>query len=244
MLHYMISVNSASSLPSSAEPSIPDTVSLSGEAQQELLKLRRQAADSHTQLKQIRRAVQVNAQNSRDILRDAFDRIQHHIADHFGGMATLARDEDSAIEMMKSEHVARITGLQKSLQSFEEDIEEIRKLVLNTNRKLRMTEVESFTNSLTKIGRTAARLKTHFPSIQRELEVKIRDNMEKIVREERFIKEESAQIDQCLRRCKTLANMMVTMKKLAMVQDPTVGNNYRFVTRILSVTILIKMIMQ
>lgn len=44
--------------------------------------------------------------------------------------------------------------------------------------------------------------------------------MENIVKEENFIKNESQQVDDCLNRCKNLANIMVTMKKLAMVQDP------------------------
>jgi len=92
--------------------------------------------------------------------------------------------------------------------------------VLNSNRKLRMTEVEALTNSLTEIGKTAANLKMDVSNLQIELEGAVQRYMESILQEENFIREKLPQVDGCLHRCKALANMMVTMKKLAMVQDP------------------------
>ncbi|MFH4980231.1 hypothetical protein AB6A40_006940 [Gnathostoma spinigerum] len=209
-----------SSLPSSAEPSLPDTASVNDETLHQLQKLRRQVMDAQSQIRSIRRNVQMNAQSSRDILHDAFNQIRRLIEEHSLGAATATKKASNIMDKLKADHTEQLVCLQQSLQSFEEDVEEVRKLVLNTNRKLRMSEVEAFTAALTKIGRNAARLKTSFPSLQRELESKIRTDMEDVLRTEKFVKHESAQIDDCLRRCKTLANMMVTMKKLAMVQDP------------------------
>uniref|UniRef100_A0A915PWP5 Actin interacting protein 3-like C-terminal domain-containing protein n=1 Tax=Setaria digitata TaxID=48799 RepID=A0A915PWP5_9BILA len=215
------SVTSESSVPSSTEPSLLDSVFLNGETQQQLLKFRRHLTETQNQLKQIRRTIQTNVQASRETLRDAFDRVQQYVTDYVGVRPKLPSNHVK--DTLKSEHISQINNLQKSLQVFEEDVEELRHLVLNTNRKLRMSEVESFTETLTKIGRNAAKLKTQFPAVQQELEKEIKANMERIVSEEKFLKEEAAQIDQCLRRCKTLANMMVTMKKLAMVQDPSLN---------------------
>ncbi|CAK5076977.1 unnamed protein product [Meloidogyne enterolobii] len=49
--------------------------------------------------------------------------------------------------------------------------------------------------------------------------MEIRQTMERMAREERLLQEKLPLVDGFLRRCKTLANMMVTMKKLAIIQD-------------------------
>ncbi|GMT31985.1 hypothetical protein PFISCL1PPCAC_23282, partial [Pristionchus fissidentatus] len=85
------------------------------------------------------------------------------------------------------------------------------------NRKLRMSEVERLTTNLTEIGKAAANLKTAVPSVHGQSESDLLADMERL-RGER--NEATTAIDQSLRRCKALANIMVTMKKLAMVQDP------------------------
>ncbi|MCP9258969.1 hypothetical protein DINM_001954 [Dirofilaria immitis] len=216
-LHPDVASIASESSVQSTDPSLNDSVFLSNETQQQILKFKRHITEMQNQLKQI----EMNVHESRDILREAFERVHQYVANYLG--ATPYHSSKLANDTIKSEHIIQIANLQKSLQIFEENVEEIRHLVLNTNRKLRMTEVEAFTETLTRIGRNAAKLKTQFPTIQYELQKEIKTNMERIVSEEKFIKEETAQIDQCLRRCKTLANMMVTMKKLAMVQDPTLN---------------------
>uniref|UniRef100_A0AC35TPJ6 BLOC-1-related complex subunit 5 n=1 Tax=Rhabditophanes sp. KR3021 TaxID=114890 RepID=A0AC35TPJ6_9BILA len=133
------------------------------------------------------------------------------------------KHEDDSTDNLRQDHIGQMAMLQNNLSSFERNVENLRKTVVDGNRKLKMIEVEGLTNNLTNIGRTAAKLKTDYPVLYNKIESEIKKNMEKVIRDETFIKEEHQHIDNCLKRCKTLANMMVTMKKLAMVQDPTIA---------------------
>lgn len=56
----------------------------------------------------------MNTQASRDILRDAFDRVHQYVADYLG--ATPHHASVNANDTLKSEHITQITNLQKSLQ--------------------------------------------------------------------------------------------------------------------------------
>ncbi|VDM93558.1 unnamed protein product, partial [Litomosoides sigmodontis] len=108
------SIASESSLPSTDPSFIMDSALFNGETQQQILKFKRHIAEMQHQLKQIRRTMQMNMQASRDILRDAFDRVQQYITDYLG--ATPPHPSSNVNETLKSEHIAQIANLQKSLQ--------------------------------------------------------------------------------------------------------------------------------
>ncbi|KAK6742619.1 hypothetical protein RB195_010088 [Necator americanus] len=211
-------------------PSLPD--SLSSHTQSQLDHLRHKLRQASSDMKQLRRTAQVNAQNARNYINEAGEEIARLISQKmitssikenlridFDGVHGPQREETNK---ERRNHEQRLTRLLEGLTKFENNVEAVRSSVLTSNRKLRMSEVESLTEGLTQIGREAATLKTEFPPIHSAIESQIKADMERIVREEKYIRDQTAAVDQSLRRCKALANIMVTMKKLAMVQDPTI----------------------
>ncbi|RCN46068.1 hypothetical protein ANCCAN_07934 [Ancylostoma caninum] len=195
---------------------------------------------------------EVNAQNARNYINEAGEEIARLISQKMARSSTLEnhRIDSSAmhgaaqregVNRERRSHEQRLTRLLEGLTRFESNVEAVRSSVLTSNRKLRMSEVESLTEGLTQIGREAATLKTEFPPIQTAIESQIKADMERIVREEKYIRDQTAAVDQSLRRCKALANIMVTMKKLAMVQDPTIQRSKKVNTSSISkqVTVIV-----
>ncbi|KRZ94766.1 Coiled-coil domain-containing protein [Trichinella sp. T8] len=120
--------------------------------------------------------------------------------------------------------------LENKLVNLEEDIDKLREQVVTGRRKLKMSDVEYFTETLMQIARTAATLKSDFPVLEDRLKWLMSSEMEKVVREEKFLKEEPFRINAALKRCKKLTNTILTMKRLAQVQDsPPKSRNYQFI---------------
>ncbi|CAI5445365.1 unnamed protein product [Caenorhabditis angaria] len=175
---------------------------------------------------------EVNAQTANTLIREAGEKIEKIVTDrvrsgqkvmYVAPVKAESNSEDGGqLETQRNEHASRLAELLNDLTNFETNVENVRGSVLSNQKKLRMSEVEDLTGKLTDIGRLAANLKTDFPPIQSAIETRIKRDMERVVREEKFIRDQTSAVDQSLRRCKALANIMVTMKKLAMVQDPTI----------------------
>lgn len=62
-------------------------------------------------------------------------------------------------------------------------------------------------------SKTVADLKVRFPNLQEGMKGLLSSEMEKVVREEKFLKEEPERLESALRRCKKLTGTLVTLKR-------------------------------
>lgn len=62
-------------------------------------------------------------------------------------------------------------------------------------------------------SKTVADLKVRFPGLQEGMKGQLSSEMEKVVREEKFLKEEPERLESALRRCKKLTGTLVTLKR-------------------------------
>lgn len=62
-------------------------------------------------------------------------------------------------------------------------------------------------------SKTVAELKMRFPILQNTLRNVLSTEMEKVVREEKFLKDEPDRLESALRRCKKLTGTLVTLKR-------------------------------
>lgn len=66
---------------------------------------------------------------------------------------------------------------------------------------------------LSDFSKTVAELKMRFPMLQNALRNVLSNEMEKVVREEKFLTDEPDRLESALRRCKKLTGTLVTLKR-------------------------------
>lgn len=62
-------------------------------------------------------------------------------------------------------------------------------------------------------SKTVAELKMRFPILHAALRGLLSNEMEKVVREEKFLQDEPERLESALRRCKKLTGTLVTLKR-------------------------------
>ncbi|GAB0099544.1 Coiled-coil domain-containing protein CG32809 [Sergentomyia squamirostris] len=196
----------------------PD-LALAPEVYNHLRGLQKKAKDLRTEMRTLRRLSQAQAMAVREDIKDTFMRIRATLlasSNTYWGQGDqdqtrLSRDE----ELYKQE----VVRLEKDLADLEASVEGLRGEVINRRTRVNMAAVEDMALVLSRASKTVAELKMRFPGLQNGLRNILASEMEKVMREEKFLKEEPDRLESALRRCKKLTGTLVTLKRLASVQE-------------------------
>ncbi|KAH8010060.1 hypothetical protein HPB51_024445 [Rhipicephalus microplus] len=188
------------------------------EACSQLQLLRKQTKDLRLEVRNLRRMTQTQAVTAREMIRETCLKIKVMLAAVQVGEDQVCTER---LRVSREEDLYRqdVTRLEKDLSDLESQVEELRGNVINRRCRVNMSNVESMALVLSRASKTVADLKARFPNLQESLKSVMGAEMEVVVREEKFLKEEPERLENALRRCKKLTGTLVTLKRLASVQE-------------------------
>ncbi|RLU16569.1 hypothetical protein DMN91_010637 [Ooceraea biroi] len=187
---------------------------LTPEMYNQLRGLQKKAKDLRQEVRNLRRMSQAQAHQVRETIRDTFIEIRATLLS--GGDAAWMAGDAEKIRLSREEDLYKqeMIRLEKDLTELESTVEELRGNVINRKTRVNMSDVENMALILSKSSKTVADLKVRFPNLQEGMKGLLSSEMEKVVREEKFLKEEPDRLESALKRCKKLTGTLVTLKRL------------------------------
>ncbi|XP_076327421.1 uncharacterized protein LOC143234172 isoform X3 [Tachypleus tridentatus] len=191
---------------------------LSPELCSRLRYLRRQTRDLQAEVRSLRKMAQNQAVTARESVQDTCLKIKEMlaIAQTPGDHIMIERSRITHEENLYREDVAQV---EKDLSDLESQVEELRGNVINKRCRVNMSSVENMAVLLSRVSKTVADLKDRFPGLQERIKAIMSSEMEIVMNEEKFITDEPDRLERALRRCKKVTGTLVTLKRLASVQE-------------------------
>ncbi|XP_020805890.1 coiled-coil domain-containing protein CG32809 isoform X6 [Drosophila serrata] len=213
-------------LAQTAHPNYRADIALAPEVYNHLRGLQKKAKDLRMEVRTLRRLSQAQAVAVREDIKGTFMRIRATLLASSGSFWSHQSDQDTTrISREEELYKQEVIRLEKDLSDLEASVENLRGEVINRRTRVNMTAVEDMALVLSRASKTVAELKLKFPALSNGLRCILSDEMEKVVREEKFLKEEPDRLESALRRCKKLTGTLVTLKRLASVQEQRLPPN-------------------
>ncbi|XP_011495092.1 PREDICTED: uncharacterized protein LOC105360018 [Ceratosolen solmsi marchali] len=200
-------------------------LALTPEMYNQLRGLQKKAKDLRQEIRNLRRMSQAQAHTVRETIRDTFITIRATLLS--SGDNAWANDDAEKLRLSREEDLYKqeMLWLEKDLTGLESTVEELRGNVINRKTRVNMSDVENMALILNKASQTVADLKVRFPNLQEGMKGLLSSEMEKVMRKEKFLNEEPDRLESDLKRCKKLTGTLVTLKRLASVQEQRLPNS-------------------
>ncbi|XP_043071957.1 coiled-coil domain-containing protein CG32809 isoform X4 [Drosophila grimshawi] len=212
-------------LAQTSHPSYRADIALAPEVYNHLRGLQKKAKDLRMEVRTLRRLSQAQSVAVREDIKSTFMRIRATLLASSGSFWGQGDQDTTRISREEELYKQEVIRLEKDLSDLEASVENLRGEVINRRTRVNMTAVEDMALVLSRASKTVAELKLKFPLLSNGLRCILSNEMEKVVREEKFLKEEPDRLESALRRCKKLTGTLVTLKRLASVQEQRLPPN-------------------
>ncbi|XP_028172132.1 coiled-coil domain-containing protein AGAP005037 isoform X1 [Ostrinia furnacalis] len=189
------------------------TINVTPDFFNQLRVLQKQSRDLRIETRNLRRSTLTHAIQMRQLMAETIVKI--------GAIAASFCEQDPDSQLTREEEIYRqdMLLLENDLYELEATVERLRGQAANRETRVNMADIERIAMVLSKSSKTVADWKLKFPILQETMKVKLAAEMEKVVRKEKMLEEEPERLELALRRCKKLTGTLVTLKRLACVQE-------------------------
>ncbi|XP_075990630.1 coiled-coil domain-containing protein AGAP005037 isoform X5 [Anticarsia gemmatalis] len=195
------------------------TINVTPDFFNQLRVLQKQSRDLRIETRNLRRSTLAHAIQMRQLMAETIVKI--------GALAASFCEHDPESQLTREEEIYRqdMLLLENDLYELEATVERLRGQAANRETRVNMADIERIAMVLSKSSKTVADWKLKFPILQETMKTKLASEMEKVVRKEKMLEEEPERLELALRRCKKLTGTLVTLKRLACVQEQRLPMN-------------------
>ncbi len=198
-----------------------------GELHGQLKRLHRTTRELKQEVRVLRRLTQLQSMAMKDLVQDTYLKLREaciSFSSQNGLMSSAENLEHWRIAQDEEAFSRELAELLASIAELETRVEEVRSGVINKKNKILIQDVESMAVVLSQCSKSVTQLRQAFPTLEANLRVSSSSSVDKKGSGEaglmgEFLKRSSERLDNAWKRCKKLTGTLVTLKRLASVQE-------------------------
>ena len=187
-----------------------------------LKRLHRSARELKQEVRVLRRLTQLQSMAMKDLVQDTYIKLREACISFSTNNTVVTPVDPELYKLVHNEDnfVQELNELVTSICQLEAKVEETRSGVINKKNKISLDSVENMAFTLSKCSKTVTLLKQAFPTLEANIKSKVGEqSSEKRRMTEDFLKRTPDRMENIWRRCKKLTGTLVTLKRLASVQE-------------------------
>jgi len=197
-------------------------VSMEPELFNQLRGLQKSARELRQEVRVLRRLSQLQSMAMKDLVNDTYLKLREAVIvfaaeNKYGGQSDFEKIKVSEDEDLFCQGLSELL---RELKELEVNVEDIRSGVINKKNKISIQDVENLALMLSRSSKRVTELQRKLPVIQQKLTtIKHSDEEEEKKRIDKFQNDIPENLDNAWKRCRKVTGTLVTLKRLASVQE-------------------------